>query len=121
LKNVKDEEAIVMETASVNPLYLVILLMLFWLGFFVIPSLMLRRAISQVIRIFRRNHSLCSESPKTVGELGLAPQGLMDRLFKPRDYKPYALQFLARAGAVRQTEDGKLCLVEEKLGHISRQ
>jgi hypothetical protein len=120
LKNVKKEEAIVMETALVNSLYLAILFILFWLGLFVIPRILLRRAISQVISIFRRSHSLCSESPKTVDELGLAPQSLMNRLFKLRDYKPYALQFLVKAGIVRQTEGGKLCLAEEKLPQLLR-
>lgn len=109
-----------METGSINPTYWVILLMFFWLGFFVIPGFLLRRTISRVISIFRRNHSLCSESPKTVDELGLVPQSLMDGFFKLRDYKPYALQFLVKGGVVRETEDGKLCLLEERVVEFSR-
>jgi hypothetical protein len=96
-------------------LFWMVLLALFWMGFFVIPRILLRRAISQVISIFRKNHSLCSESPKTVDELGLAPRSLFERFFKPRDYKPYGLQLLINAGIVYRTEDGKLCLLEEKL------
>jgi hypothetical protein len=103
-----------METESVNIIYWVILFTLFWLGLFVIPRILLRRAFSQVISIFRRNHSLCTETPKTVDELGLAPKSLMDRMLKPRDYKPYALQVLIRAGVVRLTENGKVYLLEER-------
>ena len=114
MRNVKDGEVIVMETGSVNLLYWVILVILFCLGVFVIPSYLLRRAIFQVVTIFRRSHSLCSESPKTIDELGLTPPALMDRMLKARDYKPYALQVLIRARVVRQTDDGKLCLIDER-------
>jgi hypothetical protein len=103
-----------LETQSLRPFFWVILLALFWLGLFVIPRTLLRRAISQVISIFRRSHALCSESPKTADELGLVPQSLMNRFFKLRDYKPYALQFLVKAGVVRQTGNGKLCLVDKR-------
>jgi hypothetical protein len=107
-----------MQAQILNLVSWVILGMLSWLGLFVIPAFLLRRAIRQVISMFRRNHSLCSESPKTVHELGLARQSLMDRFWKPRDYKPYALQFLVGAGVVRETEDARLCLLEDKMGQI---
>jgi hypothetical protein len=107
-----------MEVSLVNIVFWVILGILSWLGLFVIPRFMVKRAIREVISTFRRKHSLCSESPKTVHELGLEPQSIMDRLFKPRDYKPYALQFLRAAGVIRETQDEKLCLIEDKLGHI---
>ncbi len=103
-----------METASVNAMSLMMLLIFSWLALFAIPGLFLRRAISQVISIFRRSHSFCSETPKTLEELGLAPQSRMDRLFKVRDYKPYALQIMIRAGVVHVGDEGKLCLVEDK-------
>jgi hypothetical protein len=110
-----------METISTSYLlFWIVLLTLFWMGFFVIPRILLRRAISQVIRIFRNHHSLCSESPKTIDELGLTPQSLMDRLVKPRDYKPYGLQVLINAGVVHRTQEGKLCLLEERLPELLR-
>ncbi len=114
LKDVESEEVITMETQSSSFIFWGILLALFWLGIFVIPRILLRRAISQVIRIFRGSHSLCSENAKTVDELGLAPPSLTERLFKPRDYKPYALQFLIRAGLVRVSGEGRMCLLENK-------
>jgi hypothetical protein len=112
---------IAMETVSTSYLlFWMVLLTLFLMGFFVIPRILLRRAISQVVRIFRDHHSLCSEIPKTVEELGLTPQSLMDRLIKPRDYKPYALQVLINAGVIRQGKEGKLCLLEEGLPELSK-
>ncbi len=95
-------------------LFWLILLAFFWMGLFVIPQLLLRRAIMDVVRIFRHSHSLCSENPKTAEELGLMPQSPMDRLFKSRDYKPYALQWLIKSGMVRLTGEGKMCLWEDK-------
>ncbi len=92
-----------------------ILLALFWIGLFVIPWVLLKRAILQGVSIFQKSHSLCSESPKTAAELGLARQSLTDRLFKARDYKPYALQLLIKSGMVRLTEAGKMCLMEDKV------
>ncbi len=104
-----------METVSVNLISVAILLTLVWLGLFVIPIYLFRRAIFQVVRIFRISHSLCSETPKRVEELGLTPPTLTERLTKSRDYKPYALQFLLKSGVVQQDQDGSLCLLEGKL------
>ncbi len=107
-----------METNTARVLSWVILLVLFWLGVFVIPRIMLKRALFQVMGIFRETHSLCSETPKTPAELGLAPQSLMDRMFKFRDYKPYALQVLIRSGIVRLTGGGRVCLLEDKIPNL---
>ncbi len=82
---------------------------------FVVPSFLLKRAIGQVIRIFRRSHSVCSEGTKTAEELGLQPPDFFEKLAKPKDYKPFALDALVETGIVRVEEDGKLCLLEEKL------
>jgi hypothetical protein len=43
----------------------------------------------------------------------LTPPGLLERLTKPRDYKPRALQYLKQAGEVLMTEDGKLYMLKE--------
>ncbi len=109
-----------METNTSTLLFWVILLAFFWLGIFVIPNLLLRQAVSQVLDIFRQSHSLCSESPKTANELGLVPPSLVGRLFKRRDYKPYALQLLIKSGMVRLTREGKMCLLENKLPGFQR-
>jgi hypothetical protein len=48
-------------------------------------------------------------------ELGLRPQPFLRRLMHKRDYKPYALTVMIRAGVVLMTDEGKLYLSEEKL------
>ncbi len=107
-------------TPSVFILWM-ILLVLFYVGFVIIPRLLLRQAVSQIVERFRQSHSLCSESPKTADELGLGPQSLTDRLFRFRDYRPYALQVLIKFGIVRLTQEGKMCLLEDKLPSWDRQ
>ncbi len=107
-----------MEPNSANFLFWMMLLTFFWIGLFVIPQLMLRRAVFEVLNIFRQSHSLCSESPKTVDELGLTSQSLTVGLFKPRDYKPYALQILIKSGMVRHTEEDKMCLWDDRISEF---
>lgn len=96
------------------------LLFIGWLLFlaFYIPKIMMKRAVLQVIKIFRKSSSLCSQSPKGVEELGLQDPDFVDRLFKPRDYKPYALKALIMAGAVRENHDGRVCLLENKVPEV---
>ncbi len=94
---------------------IVLLVVVSILGVMLIPQLLIRRAMTSVIRIFRQCGAVGKSSAKTADELGLRPLGVFDRVMKPRDYKPRALQFLVRANIVRVTEDGKLYLSEENL------
>ena len=82
---------------------------------FVIPQFMMKRAVRAVIRIFRDNNAIGKKQAKTAEELGLQPKRLVERMMKPRDYKPRALQLLMSQEIVQMTEDGKLYLMEEKL------
>jgi hypothetical protein len=82
---------------------------------FIIPRWRLKRAIRQVIDIFRKHNAVSAGNAKTIDELGLRPRGLMERMLRTRDYKPYALTALMNAGVVKTTEDGKFYLSEEKL------
>jgi hypothetical protein len=68
-----------------------------------------------VIKIFRQNSALDKKTAKTIDELGLRPRGFMEGIFRGRDFKPYAMDALVKAGIVKSTEDGRLYLVEEKL------
>ncbi len=74
-----------------------------------------KNAMRQVVRAFREENTTTSRSARTVGELGLSPQGRMAGMFKGRDYKPHALSMLMKADIVLTTEDGKLYLSEDKL------
>jgi len=102
-------------------LFVLILLAVFGMSLFILPRFMLKRAMSQVLRVFRVHRSLSKESAKTVEELGLKPHSFMERFMKSRDYKPYALQILTRQGVLCQTEDGRLYLSEQKLNEVQEQ
>jgi hypothetical protein len=84
---------------------------------FFIPGWLLRRAVRQVIKIFRRNNAVDATTAKSDSELGLRPQPFLSRLMQRRDYKPYALTVMIRAGVVLMTDEGKLYLSEEKLAN----
>ena len=88
------------------------------LGLFVIPRWRMKRAVRQVIRIFRERNAVDSKNARTIEELGLMPRGMVESLFKGRDYKNYALTFLIQAEVVQQIDD-KLYLWEERLSILN--
>jgi len=93
----------------------VLLFGLLILALFIIPRWRLKRAIRQVIQIFRNSSATDIKHAKTADELGLSPRGMIDGMFRGRDYKPYALNALRKAEIIQSTEDGKLYLSEDKL------
>jgi uncharacterized protein YneF (UPF0154 family) len=92
-----------------------ILVIVLLLAMFILPQFMMRRAIKAVLRIFREHHAIGPKNAKAVDELGLQQKGMIQRMMKPRDYKPRALQYLISQEIVQMTEDGKVYLLEEKL------
>ena len=95
--------------------FIVLLVVMFILGMIVLPQLLIRRAIPSVIRIFRHHNAVGVKGARTIDELGLKPRTMIDRMWRPRDYKPRALQLLIKANIIQMTEDGKLYLSEENL------
>jgi hypothetical protein len=89
------------------------------LGFYVLPRIRIRRAVSQVVAIFERNNALDARSAKTIDELGLRPPTFLEGMLRIRDFKPYALQILMNAEVVRQTDGGRLYLSQDKLAAIN--
>ena len=99
-----------------NEVLIIILLVIILLASMLfIPQWRLKRAIPQVVRIFREMNALDMKNAKTIDELGLRPKGMMEQMFKRRDYKQYALTVLMQTGIIQTTEDGKLYLSEEML------
>ena len=95
---------------------LIVLIVVFMLlVLLIVPQLFLKRAINKVIQIFREHNAIGINNSKTIDELGLRPPGMMERMFRGRDYKQYALKTLIKAAIVQTTEDGRLYLSEEKL------
>ena len=84
------------------------------LAFLYLPAFLVKRAIAKVRQTFCRHGAIGVENAKTVEELGLTPPSFMERLTRPRNYKPRALQYLKQAGEVLMTGDGRLYMVGEK-------
>jgi hypothetical protein len=100
----------VIETAI---LFLVLMLMIFMS--LLISGYLVKRATEEVIGRFCSYDALEIRKARTLKDLGLVPRDFFQRLFRRRDYKPYALQSLSQAGIIRTTQEGKLYLVEERL------
>jgi hypothetical protein len=96
----------------------IILTGLFLVLLLALPTALNRHAVRQVISIFRKHRALCSDSAKTIDELGLRPAGLHIRLISFRDHKPQALQGLIRGGIVQVTAADRLFLDEDKITHL---
>jgi len=97
----------------------IILVVLFFVALVVVGAIVsrwrMKRAMREVIRIFREQNATSSRNAKVIDELGLRPTGMLGGMFKGRDYKQYALSLLIKADIVQTTEDGKLHLSEDKL------
>jgi hypothetical protein len=101
-----------------NATTIIIIILIFVLlivALFIIPRWRLKRALRQVIQIFRNSGATDIKNAKTVDELGLRPPTLREEIFRRRDYKPYALIALIKAEIIQRTEDGKLYLAEDRL------
>jgi hypothetical protein len=84
-------------------------------GSLYVRTLLTRRAIFKVIEIFYHHQALTMKGAKTRHELGLERPDLLQRMMKPRDYKQYALQILIKRNIILEDEEGRLCIVEERL------
>ena len=96
-------------------LFIVLMVILFIVVALVVPQWMLMRNIPKVIRIFRECNAVGEKNAKPIEELGLQPKSMFQRMFRRRDYKPQAFQFLLRATIIDITEEGKVYLNEENL------
>ena len=96
-------------------LIIILLIIVALVSMLVIPQWLIKRAVPQVIRIFREHNAIDIKNAKTLDELRLRPRGMMQQMFRRRDYKQYALTALMQADIIQMTEDGKLYLSEEKL------
>jgi hypothetical protein len=92
-----------------------ILVIVLLLAMFIVPQFLIARSMKKVIQIFKENNAVGVRHAKTAEELGLQEQNMFQRLMRPRDYKPRAMQYLMQVGILEMTEDGKLYLVEENL------
>ena len=96
---------------------LILIAVLLLLFMFVLPQILLRRAITAVIRIFRQGNAAGVQNAKTIDELGLRPKSISQAIFRGSQYKSTALQVLRNANIIQSTEDGKLYLSQENLSN----
>lgn len=96
-------------------LIIILLIIVALVSMLMIPQWLIKRAVPKVIRIFREHNAVGIKNAKTIDELGLRPRGMMQQMFRRRDYNQYALTALMRAEIIQITEDGKFYLSEEKL------
>jgi len=94
---------------------LIILTALVFVIIFVLPQILLRSAISSVIRTFQQKKAVGAQNAKTADELALRPKSMMQSIFRGTQYKTTALLVLRNAGVIMTTEDGKLYLSEDNL------
>ncbi|HIJ57307.1 MAG TPA: hypothetical protein HPQ03_14465 [Deltaproteobacteria bacterium] len=92
-----------------------LLIILFIVVIIFLPMLLNKRAVFQVIQIFKKHGALDAESAKSIADLKLTKPTLKDRMMRFRDYKPAALESLIQVGVVQSTEDGRVFLLEERL------
>jgi hypothetical protein len=101
------------ESTRILILIILVLLLLMTLSFF-FSRVLLKRAITRIIRLFRDKQALNAASAKTQEEIGMKKRSLFE--FRAlRDFTPMALQILIKNNIIQVTEEGKLFLSEETL------
>jgi hypothetical protein len=103
-----------MDTSLRNLLIGAPLIILAMVGAFLYARFLLRKALKDLVKIFRDHQALSPASARTGMELGIDPPGTFSiRSFW--DQKPAALTILLRSGVIQVTEEGLFFLSEETL------
>lgn len=96
-------------------IYALLLIVVLLAGAVYLSRFLIKKAMRDVVSVFRRRGALTPKGALTAEELGLVKGRFTDRMFRVRDYKPDALRLLAQANVVKMTEDGRLYLSEAEL------
>jgi hypothetical protein len=99
-------------------LFIILMASIFWLLLVAIPAWLMKRAIEQVVGIFRAHRANEPSTAKSVDDLGLRTPGFFDRIGRTRDYKPIALNLLLAMGVIQSAVDGRVYLSERKLKYF---
>jgi hypothetical protein len=83
----------------------------------VFPLINSRRAVPQVISIFRQARALDRGNARPLEDLIPRPgkRNIVQKIFAPRDYRLSALITLLNARVIQRTGEGKLFLSEKEL------
>jgi len=97
---------------------MVLILLLLITTALVLSRFLLQKALKKVVKMFRDHEALNPKGALMPEELGFKSRGFM-QMGMLRDYKPMALQLLMRGDIVRETEDGRLYLSEDRLAEAA--
>ena len=96
-------------------LVIVLLVAIMLVAMFFIPQWRGKRAVRQVIQMFRGYSAIDTKSAKAPEDLGFKHRGMLEGLLRGRDFKQDALRALMRTEIIQATEDGRLYLSEDRL------
>ena len=99
-------------------IYIIIFFAIFTAVAISIQRLLMKRALNQVVAIFKANQATTTETARTLQELNLEPPGFLKRAAAFRDYKYRIVGSLVSAGIVIVTEDQKYYLSRQELARF---
>jgi hypothetical protein len=80
-----------------------------------VPRLQVRRAMRNLILLFRKREATDPATAVALEEVGVFRRNAVQQMFKSRDYRPLAARALLQTGIIQATEDGKVYLSEYEL------
>lgn len=80
-----------------------------------VPRWLVGKAVKPVIILFLKHGAVSPQSAKSAKELGIGAMNFAQRMVRPRDYRPKALEVLMQTDIVLATDEGKLYLSKEQL------
>lgn len=82
---------------------------------FVVPQLLIKRAVPSVIKLLREHEALSEDKARSMEELGLVRKMFSMQRLGTRDYRPKAMQLLQQLEVVKADLGGNVYLDETQL------
>jgi len=99
-----------------NDVLLIILVIIALIVWIIIgPNWLVFRAMKKVIKALKKRDAYNAKNACYAEEIGIRKQTMFSNMFKVRDYRPQALQQLVQLEIVKQTDDEKFYINQEKL------
>ncbi|MFC1945792.1 hypothetical protein ACFLW1_01180 [Chloroflexota bacterium] len=96
-------------------LYMILILLAGLVAAFLLMRFRVQRAVKQVVKMFRSVNAVDEKSAISAEDLGIIKKGMLQGMFRVRDFKPQALESLVSMGVINFTEDARYYINEEKL------
>jgi hypothetical protein len=101
------------QSVSAVIIFVLVIVLLIFIAI-VVSNLLMKRALRNVIKMFRDKQALSPETAKYQDELGIKPKSFF-QFGMWRDYRIYALQILLKNQIVQMTEGRRIYLSEQAL------